>query len=110
MPGVLKKPAGEIRRAFSYVVTGCSLGRDLGLPTMTADAAIIGAQLVVSVSAWASIVTTITIMFAGVGIGLPALIAAGSRALIGAVLGGIMHEHNTIRVREQLERVDCCSG
>jgi hypothetical protein len=44
------------------------------------------------------------VMFAGVGIGLPALIAAGSGALIGAVLGGIMHEHHAIRVREQLER------
>jgi hypothetical protein len=43
-------------------------------------------------------------MFAEVGIGLLALIAAGSCALIGAVLGGIMPEHHTTRVREQLER------
>lgn len=44
------------------------------------------------------------VMFAGTGIGLPALIAAGGGALIGVVLGRMMHQHHAVAVQEQLER------
>lgn len=44
------------------------------------------------------------IMFAGTGIGLPALIAAGGGALIGAALGRLMHQHHAVAVQEQLKR------
>ena len=44
------------------------------------------------------------IMFAGTGIGLPALIAAGGGALIGAALGRLIHQHHAVAVQEQLER------
>jgi hypothetical protein len=40
----------------------------------------------------------------GVGTGLPALIAAGSGALIGAAIGRAFHERYARRVREQLSR------
>lgn len=41
---------------------------------------------------------------AGTGGLLPAVIAAGSGALIGAALGRLMHLRHAVRVREQLER------
>jgi hypothetical protein len=44
------------------------------------------------------------VMFAGTGIGLPALIAAGGGALIGAALGRLIHQNHAVAVREQLKR------
>ncbi|MGB8362921.1 MAG: hypothetical protein WCE20_00125 [Rhizomicrobium sp.] len=44
------------------------------------------------------------IVLAGVGTILPALIAVGTGALIGAALGRVMHEHYATRVQEQLAR------
>ena len=44
------------------------------------------------------------LILAGTGTILPAVIAAGGGALIGAVLGRLMHERHATRVREQLER------
>jgi hypothetical protein len=44
------------------------------------------------------------LVVAGTGTILPAVIAAGGGALIGAALGGLMHQHRVVRVREQLER------
>ena len=44
------------------------------------------------------------VMFAGTGIGLPALVAAGGGALIGAALGRLMHQHHARAVQEQLKR------
>jgi hypothetical protein len=43
------------------------------------------------------------VALAGTGT-LPVLIAVGGGALIGAALGRLMHEHNTTRVHEQLDR------
>jgi hypothetical protein len=40
------------------------------------------------------------IMLAGTGIGLPALIAAGGGALIGAALGQLIHQHHAVAVQE----------
>jgi hypothetical protein len=37
-------------------------------------------------------------------VSLPILVAAGSGAAIGALLGRLIHQHNAERVREQLER------
>jgi hypothetical protein len=44
------------------------------------------------------------LMLVGVGTLLPVLIAAGGGALLGAVLGRVMHEHHATRVQEQLMR------
>jgi hypothetical protein len=44
------------------------------------------------------------VMFAGTGIGLPALVAAGGGALIGAALSRLIHQHHAAAVQEQLER------
>ena len=44
------------------------------------------------------------LILAGTGTILPAVIAAGGGALIGAALGRMMHERHATRVREQLER------
>jgi hypothetical protein len=44
------------------------------------------------------------LILAGTGTILPAVIAAGGGALIGAALGRVMHERHATRVREQLER------
>ena len=44
------------------------------------------------------------IMFAGTGIGLPTLVAAGGGALIGAALGRLIHQHHAVAVQEQLTR------
>jgi len=44
------------------------------------------------------------IMFAGTGIGVPALIAAGGGALIGAALGRLIHQHHAVAVQQQLKR------
>lgn len=44
------------------------------------------------------------LMFAGSGFGLAALVAAGSGAVLGAALSGLLYHHNAERVREQLER------
>ncbi|HQT38742.1 MAG TPA: hypothetical protein PK231_04895 [Acidocella sp.] len=44
------------------------------------------------------------LMLFGVGGALPAMIAAGGGALIGAGLGRAIHQHNVTRVKEQLAR------
>jgi hypothetical protein len=44
------------------------------------------------------------LIIAGTGTILPVIIAAGGGALIGAVLGRLMHERYATRVHEQLER------
>jgi hypothetical protein len=44
------------------------------------------------------------IMFAGTGIGVPALIAAGGGALAGVALGRLIHQHHAVAVQEQLKR------
>jgi hypothetical protein len=44
------------------------------------------------------------LILAGTGTIMPAVIAAGGGALIGASLGRLMHQRHAARVREQLER------
>jgi hypothetical protein len=44
------------------------------------------------------------LMLFGVGGALPAIIAAGGGALIGAGLGRLIHQHNVTRIKEQLAR------
>jgi hypothetical protein len=44
------------------------------------------------------------LVLAGIGTGLPALIAAGGGALIGAALGRVIHQRHAMRVEEQLAR------
>jgi hypothetical protein len=44
------------------------------------------------------------LIVAGTGTILPVIIAAGGGALIGAVLGRLMHQRHATRVQEQLER------
>jgi hypothetical protein len=44
------------------------------------------------------------LMFAGATVALPAVIAAGGGFLLGAALGGLIHQHHAARVKEQLER------
>jgi hypothetical protein len=44
------------------------------------------------------------LVFAGMGAMLPVLVAAGTGAALGAVLGRVMHEHQVKRVSEQLAR------
>jgi len=44
------------------------------------------------------------LMLAGVGGGIPAIIAAGAGGLIGAALGGLIHHHYAVRIQEQLAR------
>jgi hypothetical protein len=44
------------------------------------------------------------LVLGGTGAILPAVIAAGGGALIGATLGRLMHQRHAVRVREQLER------
>jgi hypothetical protein len=41
---------------------------------------------------------------AGVGGGIPAVIAAGAGGLIGAALGDLIHHHHAVRIQEQLAR------
>ncbi len=44
------------------------------------------------------------LVVAGTGAILPVLAAAGTGALLGAALGRVMHQHQAMRVHEQLER------
>lgn len=44
------------------------------------------------------------LVLAGTGTILPAVIAASGGALVGAILGRLMHQRHAVRVQEQLER------